>query len=178
MSKLGDLKDRVLDWLDGFRGRFEDPPRLRRPPTPRPPAPPPPTPAGPTDFELNADMLRRFNLQRAGNGVPRPLALSGIPAYMAALTQATDLDARKEADPKRFHAGSDGSDEATRLRRFGEVNWTAAAEIAAMAPDADSAVRLWMNSPPHRADILGDFDEMACARSGMFWICTFLRRPR
>jgi uncharacterized protein YkwD len=55
------------------------------------------------------------------------------------------------------HAGSDGSRAGDRLTRVG-FRWSAWGEaVAAGQPTPDDVIRAWLNSPPHRAILLGNY---------------------
>ena len=53
-------------------------------------------------------------------------------------------------------------------------------DIAEGQPDASSVVAAWMESPPHRANILGDFDRMGVGSArddsgAIYWCADFVR---
>jgi len=101
--------------------------------------------AGPTEQSL----LAQVNAQRAANGVG-PLAWCPTLGHAAVLHSADQA-----AHNAMSHAGSDGSDTATRVERAGYRNWTAVGEnVAAGYPGETAVLNAWMNSPGHRANIL------------------------
>lgn len=56
------------------------------------------------------------------------------------------------------------------------VSWQRAGEnIARGQPDVASVGSAWYNSPPHRANILGDFTDIGCGSQGAFWACNFAK---
>jgi uncharacterized protein YkwD len=132
---------------------------------PRPPA---------ADSSARA-MLDAVNAERSRRGLGR-LTLDSRLAQAAA-TQAQDL-----VTHGRFtHRGSDGSTVGDRADRAG-YRWARVAEnLARTAPSAtpDSVVRLWMNSPGHRANLLsGQFTEMGVAHRGPIWVLVLARPLR
>lgn len=125
----------------------------------------------------------RATQRRCGRQVMPPVPpLSGSAMLdRAALAHATDM-----AKHARFeHRGSDGSTPAVRVERQG-YTWRAVGEnIAAGAPDAESVVRGWLESPGHCVNIMStDFTQMglgyvtaAKSKSGIYW-AQVLARPR
>lgn len=74
----------------------------------------------------------------------------------AATVHAADMAAHRQMQ----HTGSDGSDGGVRLDRAG-YPWTSWGEnIGAGFLDPASLFDAWMNSAGHRANILGDFDDL------------------
>jgi len=82
------------------------------------------------------------------------------------------------------HEGSDGSKFNERIERQGYHGRRMAENVARAQRSVDAVMRAWMNSPHHRENILGPYDEIgvAVARSedGVpFWCTTFgLSRPK
>jgi len=82
------------------------------------------------------------------------------------------------------HEGSDGSKFNERIERQGYHGRRMAENVARAQRSVDGVMRAWMNSPHHRENILGPYDEIgvAVARSedGVpFWCTTFgLSRPK
>ncbi|MGD8604842.1 MAG: CAP domain-containing protein [Anaerolineales bacterium] len=112
----------------------------------------PPQSFCPTTLEL--EILDLINAERAGQGLP-PLAFDGR------LGQASRLHSQDMADNNFFsHTGSDGSTFDERISAAGYTWYSAAENIAAGYPDAASVVQGWMNSPGHRANILGDYEHI------------------
>ena len=97
-----------------------------------------------------ADLLRlEVNRVRAEHGLP------GV-----SLSSTLDSAARRHSDEMAgngvlTHRSPDGSSMAQRLARVG---WRghAAGENIAVARRAEAVVRLWLESPPHRAILLSD----------------------
>ena len=129
-----------------------------RTPAPAPPAPratkapvtpeaPAPQAAEPADPTVESQVLTLVNTQRAAAGCG---ALVADPA-LAALARAHSADMR---DRHFFdHVNPDGLDPFQRAARAG---LTARAEnIAYGQPDPAAVMTAWMNSPGHRANILG-----------------------
>jgi uncharacterized protein YkwD len=109
-----------------------------------------------------------------------PLTLSAE-LTRAALQHAKDMAARESFS----HRGSDGSLAAERVTRAG-YRWQNVGEnIALDAPDAQTVVQGWLDSPGHCANIMnGDFTQMGVAyasnpkgRHGLYWAQVFAR-PR
>lgn len=92
-----------------------------------------------------------LNAQRAAQGLAA-LAWNGQVAQ-AAQIHSDDM-ARSSI---MQHAGSDGSRAGDRLTRVG-FRWSAWGEaVAAGQQTPDDVIRAWMNSPPHRAILLGNY---------------------
>jgi uncharacterized protein YkwD len=159
---------------------------LFAPPTVAVPAPPPPPPAPapapsapPTDtaIALRAAFLGMVNGQRAKAGVPN-LVLD-VRCNQAATSHAQDM-ARMGV---MTHTGSNGSTVGTRLLAVG-LRWSACAEnVAEGQPTVEGVFEAWMNSPPHRANILSP-DVTVCGLGwapatppyeGFYWCATFAR---
>ncbi len=63
------------------------------------------------------------------------------------------------------HAGSDGSRAGDRLTRVG-FRWGAWGEaVAAGQPTPEDVITAWLNSPPHRAILLGDYRYVGIGRA-------------
>jgi hypothetical protein len=59
-------------------------------------------------------------------------------------------------------------------------NWDALAENVAVGPDANAIHRGFVDSPPHRANLLGSFTEIGVGlarRDGALWVVQVFRRP-
>lgn len=112
--------------------------------------------------------LQLLNAERAAAGLPPVTGNAKVTA--AAQAHANDQAAMSTMS----HTGSDGSNAGTRLERQG-FSWTAWGEnVAAGFTSAPSVVAAWMNSPGHRATILGNYQYMgvAVARAAngtMYW---------
>lgn len=105
-----------------------------------------------------------------------PVTLAA-PLNQAALRHAQDMARNRHFD----HQGTDGSSPADRATRAG-YRWAHVAEnIAAGAPDAQSVVEGWLQSPGHCANIMGpQYREMGIAfalnvqsEAGIYWAQTF-----
>lgn len=106
-------------------------------------------PAGVADAATpTGEVYRLVNQHRAAAG-RRPLALH-VNLTRAAIAHSTDMARRR----RMSHTGSDGSDVGTRILRAG-YRWGACGENIAVGQATGAAVmRSWMNSAPHRANIL------------------------
>lgn len=131
-----------------------------------PPAPPPPAPAPAADAAGRqlADLL---NAERVRRGLPA-LAWHGQVAAAAA-SHSSDMAANQFMS----HTGSDGSNTGTRLERAG-FTWGAWAEnVGAGYPDAAAMFRGWMDSPPHRSNMLGSYRYVGVAEAAgggaLYW---------
>ncbi len=62
------------------------------------------------------------------------------------------------------HEGSDGSNPGTRIKRTGYVFKGYGENVAQGQETVADAMRAWIESPPHRKNILGDFTEMGARR--------------
>lgn len=98
--------------------------------------------------DLEASVGSLANHARHAHGVPLLAHHSHLAA--AARAHAEDL----LASGRFSHDGSDGSDVLLRVRRTGS-GWLAVGENLAMGmARAGDALRGWLNSPPHRANLL------------------------
>jgi uncharacterized protein YkwD len=103
---------------------------------------------------LESQLLAQINLTRGRHGL-RPVRLS-VP-----LTAAADQHSQSMAQKGYFsHDSANGGSFFKRIASFytyrGYSNWSAGENILYSTPDIDSsgALRLWMNSPEHRANLL------------------------
>ena len=73
--------------------------------------------------------------------------------------------------PRGSGAGSDGAVVAQRIQRAGyPFNGALAENVHQGQPSAQSAFSGWMNSPPHRANILNPaFRHMGSGTAGGYW---------
>jgi uncharacterized protein YkwD len=104
-------------------------------------------------------LLEAHNREREKEKLP-PLALSSELCEAAAV-QAKDIAAHHLLD----HTGSDGSTVGDRVKRTGYVYLNVAENIADGQSTVESAMKAWMDSPPHRESVLGDYTEMGAARA-------------
>ncbi|RLN21036.1 hypothetical protein BBJ28_00022382 [Nothophytophthora sp. Chile5] len=96
-------------------------------------------------------MLTRVNEERAAQG------LSALCTNKKLQAAAQDHSDDQAANNYMAHDGSDGSTMEQRVTDAG-YDWTAVAEnVAAGQVDVDAVMTAWMNSPGHRANILGDY---------------------
>ncbi|MEM7724405.1 MAG: CAP domain-containing protein [Pseudomonadota bacterium] len=119
-----------------------------------------------------ASVGTQLSVQRAGNGILRPLAHS--PALQAAAQAHADDLARTG----RFaHTGSDGSSVAERARRANYNACALAENIAQGQPDIRSVITAWMGSEGHRRNILdAQVTQFGFAESAGNWVLV-LGRP-
>jgi uncharacterized protein YkwD len=103
---------------------------------------------------LESQLLAQINLTRGRHGL-RSLRLS------APLTAAADQHSQSMAQKGYFsHDSANGGSFFKRIASFytyrGYSNWSAGENILYSTPDIDpaGALRLWMNSPAHRANLL------------------------
>jgi uncharacterized protein YkwD len=104
--------------------------------------------------ELETDVLAQLNQVRREHGL-LPLKIS------ATLTKAADTHSREMAQAGYFeHTSADGSAFWKRVERFypskGSHLWSVGENLLWSSPDVDApgALKLWMASPEHRANIL------------------------
>ncbi|WP_019632063.1 sigma-70 family RNA polymerase sigma factor [Actinomadura atramentaria] len=140
--------------------------RLRRSASPRPSA------AASTEQQV----LRAVNARRAAAGC-RPVAADAR-LHRAAQGHSDDMAARRVLD----HDDANGDGPGDRLTAAG-FRWSAWAEnVAAGQRTPSSVVTSWMNSPPHRANILGCRSTRAgvglSRRAGGPWWTLVLATPR
>ena len=97
----------------------------------------------------------------------------------ARLQAAAQAHARDMAEHEKMnHKGSDGSTPFRRIERQGYRYRRAGENIAYGQPDVEGVMKVWMNSPPHKKNILGGFSQIgvgyATAEDGTpYWCVTF-----
>ncbi len=109
------------------------------------------TPVGAQSPNSPAELVARINQERITRGLI-PYALSE-PLTAAAQAHANDMS----QSGKKSHTGSDGSDVFTRVARagYGKYTWGyRVGENWASYHDIATAMQMWMNSAPHRENIL------------------------
>jgi uncharacterized protein YkwD len=132
---------------------------------------PDPQPA-PDPAELVAVLIEEQNRIRAEDSLG---PLKENPQLKAAAEgQARDMAARS----KMSHTGSDGSTPKERIERAGYRNRSIAENVAGGQPTALEVLAGWMQSPPHRKNILGAFTEVGAACSSdsegrLYWCVDF-----
>ena len=133
-------------------------------------------PPNPGD-RIREDLLAAHNKLRAEEKLP-PLRLNDK------LNQAATAHALDMAEQKRMtHEGSDSSDPKTRIKRAGYVYQEMGENVAAGQEAVAEVMRIWIESPPHRENIVGPFTEMgAGVRRGEdgqnYWCVTSAGRCR
>ncbi len=104
-----------------------------------------------------AAVLKAHNREREKMNLP-PLTIDPK-LEAAALVQARDMAEHE----KMTHDGSDGSTAAQRIERQ-KYHFRAAGEnVAAGQPTVASVMKSWLDSPPHKKNILADFTELGVA---------------
>jgi uncharacterized protein YkwD len=144
---LDSTEERPNDW------RVAEP----RPPqtaAPQAPAQAPANPAPSADTGYESGLLREINQVRAQNGL-------GALQHSRALSEAAEAHSRAMAARGFFdHDSADGSSFWKRVERYypsrGFQYWSAGENLAYGSPSisVNGAVRAWMGSPGHRANIL------------------------
>ncbi|MEW4566485.1 CAP domain-containing protein [Tautonia sp. JC769] len=126
----------------------------------RPPAVPP-VPLDETDppDPITRDLLDRHNALRAERDLP-PLSLSPTLSRAAEAQVAGMIELGKIR-----HKGVDGSSPADRITRVGYPYQSVGENVAAGQETAEEVMTGWMDSPGHRRNILGDFEELGAARA-------------
>jgi uncharacterized protein YkwD len=127
--------------------------------------------------EMN-ELVAAHNRERAAANLA-PLTAN------AKLVAAARLHARDMAEHDMMsHDGSDGSKFNERIERQGYHGQRLAENVAKGQRTVAGVIREWMNSPRHRENILGPYDEIGVARAASddgtpYWCTTFgLSRPR
>ncbi|KAG6976280.1 hypothetical protein JG688_00001555 [Phytophthora aleatoria] len=105
-----------------------------------------------TDYRVA--MLNAVNKERAARGLPKFCMNKKLQA--AAQAHAADMARRSFLS----HTGSDGSTMSTRVRAAGYRWATVAENVAAGQATVNSVLASWMNSKPHRANILSTMHKM------------------
>jgi uncharacterized protein YkwD len=121
------------------------------------------------------DLLAAHNKVRAAEDLP-PLKAN------ARLTEAARAHARDMAEhDKLSHDGSDGSDPPDRIKRAKYHYQEVGENVASGQESVGEVMRTWIESPPHRKNILGDFKEMGGAVAkgpdGKEYWCVDFGRP-
>lgn len=128
----------------------------------------------PADPAVTA-LLEAHNHAREQEGLG-PLKLS-LKLCEAAATQAKDM----AGHGKLQHAGSDGSAAGDRIKRKGYHYIHVGENIARGQESAQAAMKSWMKSSSHRANILGEFTEFGAAYkdddSGVRYWCVNFATP-
>lgn len=132
-------------------------------------------PPGGADQSLLAELLAAHNKVRAEEKKP-PLQLE------SRLTEAAQAHARDMAEHSNLsHEGSDGSAPKTRIKRAGYHYKDMGENVAGGQETVGEAMRSWIESPPHRENILGDFTQMggavATGPDGRKYWCVDFGRP-
>jgi uncharacterized protein YkwD len=128
--------------------------------TPEPPPAPSPAPS---------DLVMALNAERVRTGLP-PFREE------PRLTQAAQAWADQMAAARRLWHG----DFAHRLVDVIPAALSDGEDIAAGQPTVRDVVRDWMESPPHRANILGNYNRVGCGQAksstgAIFWCVDFAR---
>ncbi len=122
-----------------------------------------------------AALVEAHNKERAKENLP-PLKLAPL------LEEAARGHAKDMADrDKMSHDGTDGSTPQQRIVRAGYHYLTAGENVANGYGDVKKVMQGWMDSPPHKTNVLGDFDEIGVARvyaeDGKPYWCADFGRP-
>jgi uncharacterized protein YkwD len=105
-----------------------------------------------------AQLVEAHNKERARDNLP-PLKLE------PKLTEAALVHAKDMAEHELMgHEGSDGSTPKQRVVDTGYHFLATGENVANGYKDVPAAMLGWMDSPPHRKNILGDFSEIGAAR--------------
>ncbi|WP_406699621.1 CAP domain-containing protein [Singulisphaera sp. Ch08] len=102
-------------------------------------------------------LLKAHNRERAAENLDPLTANPKLEA--AALAHARDM----AIHDKMTHEGSDGSTPKQRIELQGYHGLGLAENVAYGAKRVPEVMRLWMESPPHKKNILGDFTEVGFA---------------
>jgi uncharacterized protein YkwD len=122
------------------------------------PAKPKSPPARPTaDTSVGGSVIHAVNAARKAAGLG-PVNANGTLAAIAAAHSADQA-----ANQTMTHTGSDGSSLGQRMARGGYRTSGAAENVAAGYGSADAVMKGWMNSPGHKANILGNYIQIGVA---------------
>jgi uncharacterized protein YkwD len=97
------------------------------------------------------------------------------------LMEAARLHARDMAEHEKLsHEGSDGSTPAERVKRQGYHYVSTGENVAEGQESVADVMKSWMNSPGHRRNVLGDFNEIGASRAKdaegrFYWVVDFGR---
>jgi uncharacterized protein YkwD len=145
---LGSTEERPNEW------REDQPSPVQQQASPQVPAQAPANPPAPATAGYESGLLREINEVRAQNGLSA-LQSSGP------LSEAAEFHSKAMAARGFFaHESADGSSFWKRVERFypsrGFRYWSAGENLAYGSPSmsVNGAVRAWMGSPGHRANIL------------------------
>ncbi len=104
-------------------------------------------------------LLEAHNQERAKEKLP-PLTASPL------LEEAAKAHARDMAEHQMMaHEGTDGSSPQQRIVRAGYHYLNAGENVARGYGDVEHVMQGWMDSPPHKKNILGEFQEIGLARA-------------
>lgn len=117
------------------------------------------TQSGSFDFEVETgetenEIMRLVNYERAQHGLSSLKPNAKL--FTAAFKHSNDM---AKNDTYLGHTGSDGSDPAERIIQAGYEYSYAGENVAAGQSTAEGVMDAWMNSLPHRANILSEFYE-------------------
>ena len=116
-------------------------------------------PASTDDKTIVADLVAAHNKERAKEGLP-PLKLE------PKLEEAAKAHAKDMADRDVMsHEGADGSTPGQRLINAGYHYLQTGENVAWGSRDVPGVMQMWMDSPPHKKNVLGDFTEIGVARA-------------
>jgi hypothetical protein len=123
---------------------------------------------------LEREVLRHINLERQARGLP-PLRME------IRLSEAARLHSEDMAQNDFMsHDGSNGSTPSDRVQLAGYPYFSLGETVAAGYPTAAEVVEGWMNSPPHQAILLGDYEDVgvgygfnAASFYGHYWTADF-----
>lgn len=137
--------------------------------------PEPPLEIGDTPEPGSNSLVAAHNAQRARRGLP-PLETS------PELTAAATRHARDMAAHHRMrHRGSDGTTPFQRMTQAGYTFRQAAENVAYGQPTVEAVMDAWWGSPPHRANVLGNFSQIgtgsATAEDGSTYWCVTFGKP-
>ena len=129
----------------------------------------------PPDSSSNQELLEAHNHVRAEAKLP-PLRLNPK-LNAAALAHAEDMAKRE----MMTHEGADGSTPAQRVERKGYDFRATAENVARGQMTVKSVMKSWMDSPPHKENILGKSEEVGFGKvegdNGQFYWCADFGTP-
>lgn len=90
--------------------------------------------------------------------------------FQAAQDHANDMSTRGYFS----HVSPEGKSMVDRINKYSVRYWSAGENIASGFRTGESVVAGWMNSPGHRANILGQFNAIGIAQKDGYWVQVFI----
>ncbi len=115
------------------------------------------------------EIFAQVNRERAKNNLP--------PVVCDAALSAIAQNYAKDMVERGFfnHTSPEGKDAFDRLNEAGISYRRAAENIACREPDAGKVVKLWMGSPLHKKNILGDFTNVGVGAYRQYYVLMLIK---